>query len=179
MDKVDPVFLPDAVAGAPFVLPLPESVRRAVGLILVAVLVVLLLYGFFGQVLPGAAGLRGFGLLEAVEIPTMTTGGVLGVTTETSVSFVFCFVAFGVVHRAIGGRALFVDLAARLAGTARGDAGDHRLPRRRAAAAAGLADGAGTAGNGAAGRAAGRALMMAHAPAHCFITDLRAEEFMV
>jgi TRAP transporter 4TM/12TM fusion protein len=120
MDNVDPVFVLDAVAGVLCVLLLLEGVRRAVGWILVAVLAVFLLYGFFGYVLPGAAGFRGFGLLEAVEILTMTTSGILGVTTETSVSFVFYFVAFGVVYGAVGGGALFVDLAARMVGTARG-----------------------------------------------------------
>jgi len=96
MDNVDPVFPLDAVAGVIFVLLLLEGVRRAVGLILVAVLGAFLLYGFLGHALPGAAGFRGFGLAEAVEILTMTTSGILGVTTETSVSFVFYFVAFAI-----------------------------------------------------------------------------------
>jgi TRAP transporter 4TM/12TM fusion protein len=120
MDNVDPVLAVDVAAALLLVLLLLEGVRRAVGWILVGVLLAFLLYGFFGYVLPGAAGFRGFGLLEAVEILTMTTSGILGVTTETSVSFVFYFVAFGVVYGAIGGGALFVDIAARMVGTARG-----------------------------------------------------------
>jgi TRAP transporter 4TM/12TM fusion protein len=120
MDNVDPVFTIDAIAAAVFIVVLLEGVRRAVGMILVAVIGVFLLYGFFGYLVPGAGGFRGFGALEAVEILTMTTSGILGVTTETSVSFVFYFVAFGVVYGAIGGGALFVDLAARMVGTARG-----------------------------------------------------------
>jgi TRAP transporter 4TM/12TM fusion protein len=50
----------------------------------------------------------------------MTTSGILGVTTETSVNFVFYFVAFGVVYSAVGGGQLFIDLAMRLVGTSRG-----------------------------------------------------------
>ena len=65
-------------------------------------------------------GFRGFGLEEYVEILTLTTSGIFGVTTETSVTFVFYFIAFGVVFAAIGGGRLFIDLAIRLVGRATG-----------------------------------------------------------
>jgi TRAP transporter 4TM/12TM fusion protein len=120
IDMVDPVFPLDVGIGVLFIALLIEGVRRAVGGILVAVLLAFLLYGMAGFVLPGAAGFRGFALPEAIEILTMSTSGILGVTTETSVGFVFYFVAFGVVYSAIGGGSLFVDLAARMVGTARG-----------------------------------------------------------
>ena len=61
-----------------------------------------------------------FGLEEYVEILLMTTSGVFGVTTETSVSFVFYFIAFGVVYAAIGGGKLFIDMSIRLVGRATG-----------------------------------------------------------
>ncbi|HEV7268277.1 MAG TPA: TRAP transporter fused permease subunit [Falsiroseomonas sp.] len=120
IDMVDPVLPLDVGIGVLFIALLIEGVRRAVGGILVAVLLAFLLYGMAGFVLPGAAGFRGFALPEAIEILTMSTSGILGVTTETSVGFVFYFVAFGVVYSAIGGGSLFVDLAARMVGTARG-----------------------------------------------------------
>ena len=50
----------------------------------------------------------------------LTTSGILGVTTETSVTFVFYFIAFGVVYAAIGGGRLFIDLSIRLVGRATG-----------------------------------------------------------
>ena len=50
----------------------------------------------------------------------LTTSGIFGVTTETSVTFVFYFIAFGVVFAAIGGGRLFIDLAIRLVGRATG-----------------------------------------------------------
>ncbi len=120
IDMVDPVFPLDVAIGVLFVALLIEGVRRAVGGILVAVILAFLLYGMFGFVLPGEASFRGFALPEAIEILTMSTSGILGVTTETSVGFVFYFVAFGVVYSAVGGGSLFVDLATRLVGTARG-----------------------------------------------------------
>jgi len=50
----------------------------------------------------------------------MTTAGVLGIATSTSVSFVFYFVLFGAFYAAVGGGQLFIDLAIRAAGRATG-----------------------------------------------------------
>lgn len=120
IDNVSPVFWWDVLFGILLIGLLLEAVRRTVGWILLGVIVAFLLYGAFGYVLPGVFGFRGFGLEEYIEILTMTTSGILGVTTETSVNFVFYFVAFGVVYSAVGGGQLFIDLAMRLVGTSRG-----------------------------------------------------------
>jgi TRAP transporter 4TM/12TM fusion protein len=120
IDNVSPVYWSDVVFGIILVLLLLEAVRRTVGWILLSVILAFLLYGAFGFLIPGQAGFRGFGLEEYIEILTMTTSGILGVTTETSVNFVFYFVAFGVVYSIVGGGQLFIDLAMRLVGTSRG-----------------------------------------------------------
>jgi TRAP transporter 4TM/12TM fusion protein len=120
IDNVSPVFWWDVLFGILLVALMVEAVRRTVGWVLVWVIVAFLAYGAFGYVLPGTAGFRGFGLEEYVEILTMTTSGILGVTTETSVNFVFYFVAFGVVYGIVGGGQLFIDLAMRLVGTREG-----------------------------------------------------------
>ena len=115
IDNVSPVFWWDVVFGIILVALLLEAVRRTVGWMLLGVIIAFLLYGAFGYVLPGVFGFRGFGLEEYIEILTMTTSGILGVTTETSVNFVFYFVAFGVAYSAVGGGQLFIDLASALA----------------------------------------------------------------
>jgi len=120
IDNVSPVFWWDVAFGILMVVLLVEAVRRTVGWILVWVILGFLLYGAFGYLIPGPAGFRGFGLEEYIEILTMTTSGILGVTTETSVNFVFYFVAFGAAYSAIGGAQLFIDLAVRLVGQSRG-----------------------------------------------------------
>ncbi|MBM3529687.1 MAG: TRAP transporter fused permease subunit [Alphaproteobacteria bacterium] len=120
IDNVDPVFWWDVVFGAVLVVLLIEAVRRTVGWILVWVIAGFLLYGALGYLIPAPAGFRGFGVEEYTEILTMTTSGILGVTTETSVNFVFYFVAFGAAYSAIGGAQLFIDLAVRLVGRSRG-----------------------------------------------------------
>ena len=120
MENVSPIFSMDIFFGALFVFLLLEGSRRAVGWILVWVLLAFIAYAFWGNSLPGWLNFRGFGVEAATEIMTMTTAGVLGITTSTSVAFVFYFVLFGAFYGAVGGGQLFIDLAIRAAGRATG-----------------------------------------------------------
>lgn len=120
MENVSPVFTSDIVFGALLVFLLLEGSRRAVGWVLVWVLLAFIAYAFWGNVLPGWLQFRGFGIEAATEIMTMTTAGVLGITTSTSVSFIFYFILFGAFYAAVGGGQLFIDLAIRAAGRATG-----------------------------------------------------------
>lgn len=120
IENVSPILWYDMAIAITLVVLLVEGVRRAVGNILVAVLVLFLLYGAYGYVLPGTFGFDGLAYDEYAEILTMTTSGILGVTTETSVSFIFYFIVFGVVYSAVGGGQLFIDLAMRMVGKTRG-----------------------------------------------------------
>lgn len=119
IENVSPVLASDTIFGVIFVLLLLEGVRRTTGWILVWVIFAFLFYGWFAFLLP-FGGFRGFELEEFVEILTLTTSGIFGVTTETSVTFVFYFIAFGVVYAAIGGGRLFIDLSIRLVGRTTG-----------------------------------------------------------
>lgn len=120
MENVSPVLSLDIWVGAILVFLLLEGARRAVGWILVSVLLVFIVYAFFGNVLPGWLSFRGFEIDAAIEITTMTTAGVLGITTATSAGFIFYFILFGAFYAAIGGGQLFIDLAIRFAGRAVG-----------------------------------------------------------
>lgn len=120
MENVAPVLPIDIVAGITLILLLLEGARRAVGMILVWVLLAFIAYGFWGNMLPGWLYFSGFSLDEFIEITTMTTAGVLGITTSTSVSFIFYFIMFGAFYAAVGGGQLFIDLAIRAAGRATG-----------------------------------------------------------
>lgn len=120
IENVSPILWYDIAIAFVLVILLIEGVRRAVGNILVSVLVLFLLYGAFGYVLPGNFGFDGLAIDEYSEILTMTTSGILGVTAATSVSFIFYFIVFGVIYSAVGGGQLFIDIAMRLVGKTRG-----------------------------------------------------------
>ncbi len=117
MEGIDPIFGVDVFFGILAVLLLLEGVRRTVGWSLLGVLLLFLGYAFVGDWFPGWLRFSGFGLEETVEILSMSLNGILGITTDTSVRFVFYFILFGAVYAAIGGGQLFIDLALTLAGT--------------------------------------------------------------
>ena len=117
MEGVDPVLAVDMFFGSLVVLLLLEGVRRVVGWSLLGVLIAFLVYGLVGQWTPGWLRFSGFGLEEAVEILSMSLNGILGITTATSVQFVFYFILFGAVYAAIGGGQFFIDVGLRIAGT--------------------------------------------------------------
>ncbi len=122
MDSVDPVFTQDLVFGALALLLLFEATRRAVGWSLLGVVLAFVAYGFLGPWFPGWLEFGGFAFATFIEIVTMATHGILGITTETSVTFVFYFILFGAVYSATGGGALFMDTALRAVGRRRGGA---------------------------------------------------------
>lgn len=122
MENVSEILLIDKVMAPVIILLLLEGVRRAVGWILLGVLLAFLAYLYVGKFFPAWLYFRGFGFPETVEIMTMTTTGVLGITTATSTQFVFYFIVFGSVYSAVGGGQLFIDVALRIAGRTTGGA---------------------------------------------------------
>ena len=99
-----------------------EMARRAIKLALPAVAVIALLYGLFGQYLPGEFGHPGlppgsfFGTLVIAE------GGLWGPLTGVSVNVVAVFVILGAFVGAGDGGEAFMALATRLAGRFRAGA---------------------------------------------------------
>lgn len=120
IESISPIYWYDIVIAIILVALLVEGVRRTVGNILVAVVVVFLLYGAFGYMLPGEFGFSGLKIPDYAEVLTMTTSGILGVTTATSVNFIFYFILFGAVYSCVGGGQLFIDLAMRVVGKTNG-----------------------------------------------------------
>ncbi len=112
----------DVGFGVLLILLLLEGVRRTVGWSLLSVLLLFSAYGLAGNVMPGWLRFGGFEVTEGIEILTMTVNGVLGITTATSLQFVFYFVLFGAVYSAIGGGRLFIDIGLKAAGRHKGGA---------------------------------------------------------
>ena len=122
MENVDPVFPHDVLFGTIVVLLVLEATRRVVGWSLLGVILVFFAYGFLGPWFPGWLKFQGFDPELYIEILTMTGHGIMGITTETSVTLVFYFIAFASVYSASGGGQLFIDLALRAVGRQKGGA---------------------------------------------------------
>lgn len=122
MDGIDVVLPQDLLFGTLVLLLLFEGTRRTVGWSLLSVVLAFVAYGFLGPWFPGWLQFGGFEYPTFIEIVTMATHGILGITTETSVTFVFYFIMFGVIYSATGGGALFMDTALRAVGRRKGGA---------------------------------------------------------
>ena len=122
MENVDPVLPSDIVFGVLTLLLLCEATRRVLGWNLLSVILVFVGYAWLGPYLPSWLHFAGFGFAEFIEIMTMAGHGVFGITTETSLTLVFYFLAFSAIYSVVGGTELFMDLALKLVGKRPGGA---------------------------------------------------------
>ena len=99
-----------------------EAARRAIGWPLPLVALLALLYGAFGQSIPGAFGHPGLPLPSMVGSLTIAEGGLWGSLTGVSVSVVAIFVIFGAVLNAGEAGLGFMNLASAVAGRLTGGA---------------------------------------------------------
>ncbi|MFA1821491.1 TRAP transporter permease [Virgibacillus oceani] len=101
-------------------LVLVEATRRVVGNALVVIIVVFLVYGLWGQLLPGAIAHRGFDLMWIVDHLYYTTSGVFSTPLGVSATFIFLFILFGKFLEVSGAGKFFIDLATAGMGKYRG-----------------------------------------------------------
>jgi len=99
-----------------------EMARRAIGWPLPLVALAALLYGLFGEAIPGEFGHPGTPLASFLGTLTIAEGGLWGSLTGVSVSIVAIFVIFGAVLNAGEAGQGFMNVAAAAAGRLRAGA---------------------------------------------------------
>jgi len=99
-----------------------EMARRAVGWPLPFIAALMLLYGLFGQHIPGEFGHAGMPLGSFLGTLTITEGGLWSSLTGVSVTIVAIFVIFGAVLNAGQAGSGFMNIAAAVAGRLTGGA---------------------------------------------------------
>jgi TRAP transporter 4TM/12TM fusion protein len=97
-----------------------DAARRAMGWGLPVICGTFLLYGMFGQYLPGALAHRGFGLDQIVSTLGFGTEGIYGTPTYVSSTYIFLFILFGSFLEQAGMIKLFTDFALGTVGHTRG-----------------------------------------------------------
>ncbi len=117
---VDPLTTTETVLGLALMFAVLEAARRAVGWALVAVLLVFMLYGVFGYLLPPPLWHRGYSVDALLEYSYLTTEGVFGVPVAVMAEYVFHFVLFGALLVASGAGTFFTDFARALTGRTTG-----------------------------------------------------------
>ena len=99
-----------------------EMARRAIGWPLPMVALVAIVYGLFGQYLPGEFGYPGLPVESFLGTVTIAEGGIWGSLTGISVNIVAIFVIMGAVLNAGEAGQGFMNLATAAAGRLRGGA---------------------------------------------------------
>ena len=99
-----------------------EMARRSIGWPLPLLALAALLYGLFGNYVPGEFGHPGTPLASFLGVMTIAEGGIWGTLTGVSVSIVAIFVIFGAMLNAGEAGAGFMNVAASAAGRLRGGA---------------------------------------------------------
>ncbi|MCE5281537.1 MAG: TRAP transporter permease [Deltaproteobacteria bacterium] len=110
----------DMILGGLCVVMVLDATRRSIGWPLPFVTIIFLLYGYFGNLIPGSFGHRGYDIHRILNQMYMTTEGVFGIPLGVVVTIVFLFVLFGAFLDKGGGGKFFIDLAVSLAGKLRG-----------------------------------------------------------
>jgi len=102
-----------------FVIAIWEMTRRTAGWPLAILTIVFILYGHFGNYLPGLLYHRGYGW-ERMFTYLFSLDGILSLPIQASAHYIFLFVLFGAFVDASGAGKFFVDFARCIAGRARG-----------------------------------------------------------
>ena len=110
----------DLIVGTVVVVLLFEAARRVIGLALPIVSGVFLAYGLFGEYLPGVLAHRPFGYDQIVGQLYLATGGIYGIPTLVSATYIFLFILFGSFLEHSGMMRLFNDVALGTVGHAKG-----------------------------------------------------------
>lgn len=97
-----------------------EATRRSIGLALPLVVIVFLIYDYFGPYMPDLIAHKGASLNKIAGQMYLTTEGILGVPLGVSATFVYLFVLFGVLLDKAGAGKYFIDLAFAALGRYRG-----------------------------------------------------------
>lgn len=112
--------LTDLFVGAMVVLLVFEAARRILGVALPIVCGLFLLYGLFGQYLPGDLAHRGYTLAQIVDQLGFGTEGIYGIPTLVSATYIFLFILFGSFLEHAGMIRLFNSVALGFVGHAQG-----------------------------------------------------------
>lgn len=109
----------DFVFSTIFVIAVIEMARRAAGWPLAILCIAFILYGYFGNYLPGLLHHRGYSLPRMMTF-LFSLDGILGLPVLASAHYIFLFVIFGAFIEASGAGRFFVDFARSIAGRLRG-----------------------------------------------------------
>lgn len=110
----------DMVVGIILIALVFEATRRMMGIALPIICALFLMYGLFGEYLPGPLAHRGYGFDQIISTLGFGTEGIYGTPTYVSSTYIFLFILFGSFLERAGMITLFSDFAMGMVGHSRG-----------------------------------------------------------
>jgi TRAP transporter 4TM/12TM fusion protein len=101
----------DMIVGITLMVLIFEAARRVMGIALPIVCGLFLMYGLFGEYLPGDFAHRGYGFDQIINQLSFGTEGFYGTPTYVSATYIFLFILFGAFLEQAGMIRLFTDFA--------------------------------------------------------------------
>ena len=120
LSMVDPLTPWQLLVGGLSVLLVLEITRRTVGWVLSAVVVLALLYAFFGPFMPHALAHRGFSVRDMIDYLNFGLDGIYSIPTGVASTYIVVFIIFGTFLEMSGAGDVLMDLGRALAGRFRG-----------------------------------------------------------
>lgn len=99
----------DLISGAVVIILLLEATRRVLGWPLPIIAILSILYGFFGQYLPGLMAHSGFDAARIISHLTLTTEGIFTIPLGVSATVVVIFILFATFLNTTGVGQYFID----------------------------------------------------------------------
>ncbi|WP_394236299.1 TRAP transporter permease [Niallia oryzisoli] len=116
----DPLTMMEIIVGSITLFIVFEVTRRTLGFGMLVIVSVLVLYAFFGHLIPGTFGHEQYNLMQFVDQMVYTVNGVYGSIASVAATYVFFFVLFGNLFNASGGGNFFYALSKALTGRVAG-----------------------------------------------------------
>lgn len=110
----------DYVFGAICILLVIEAVRRVLGWQLTSLIVIFLLYAYFGPYMPGVLMHKGYSIKRIIYQMYLTTQGIFGVPLGVSATYMIIFVVLASLLSQSGLGTLFNDVALSMSGKSAG-----------------------------------------------------------
>ncbi|WP_236692728.1 TRAP transporter permease [Aneurinibacillus tyrosinisolvens] len=116
----DPLTPTEMILGVALLFVVYEATRRTLGFGMMVIVTILVLYAFFGHLIPGGFGHQPFSVMQFVDQMVYTGNGVFGTIASVAATYVFFFVLFGNLFSATGGGDFFYALSKAITGRVAG-----------------------------------------------------------
>jgi TRAP transporter 4TM/12TM fusion protein len=115
-----PLPMIDYVLGTIILFLTIEGARRSIGLVLPIMAILVMLFGMFGESMPGMFMHKNYSFLRIIANMVLKTDGLYGMLTGISATFIYLLVLFGVIYNESGAGKFFLDFAMSFVGHLRG-----------------------------------------------------------